>query len=204
MKVEQLVIASRSVGKLRELRELFERAGWPIIDLEQAGIAPSPTEDDLESGETFEENALAKARYFASISGSAVVADDSGLQVGALDGRPGVQSKRWSARPGLSGQLLDDANNARLLAELDGATDRSARYVCVAAFVRDAIEILARGTTEGRILERPRGRGGFGYDPYFFSNDLGKTFAEASVAEKEAVSHRGRAFRLLLAELSRR
>jgi XTP/dITP diphosphohydrolase len=202
--VDQLLVATRSEGKLRELRALFDRAGISIVDLEQAGFPPMPIEDDLESGDTFEANALAKARHFAKLAARPVIADDSGLEVLALGGQPGVHSKRWSNRLDLSGRELDEANNERLIAELDGVRDRRARYVCVASFVDGVTELVARGTTEGVILDRPRGSGGFGYDPYFFSDDLGKTFAEATVIEKESVSHRGRAFRALIAELARR
>lgn len=198
MSIESLLIATRSRGKLRELRELFRGTGISVQDLEEAGIEPSEVEDDLETADTFEENALAKARYFARLARRAVVADDSGLEVEALGGRPGVRSKRWSGRSDLSGQALDDANNQQLLAALTGLTNRRARYVCVAAVVDGSREQTFRGTTAGVILESPRGSGGFGYDPYFLSNELGVTFAEASVGEKEAVSHRGRAFRALV------
>jgi XTP/dITP diphosphohydrolase len=196
--VEPLLIATRSRGKLRELRELFRGAGISVVDLEEAGIAPSEAEDDVESADTFEENALAKARYFARLTRRAVVADDSGLEVASLGGRPGVRSKRWSGRSDLSGQALDDANNERLLEALTGVADRRARYVCVAAWVDGSREHSFRGTTSGVILDSPRGSHGFGYDPYFLSDELGVTFAEASVGEKESVSHRGRAFRALL------
>jgi len=202
--VEQLLIATRSEGKLRELRPFFDRVGLPIIDLRQAGLPPTPSEDDLEDADTFEANALAKARHFARFAGRAVVADDSGLEVMALGGRPGVHSKRWSGRSDLGGRGLDDANNARLMKELDGVLDRRARYVCVAAFVEGETELVVRGTAAGLILDRARGSGGFGYDPYFLSDELGKTFAEATIEEKESVSHRGRAFRALIAELERR
>jgi XTP/dITP diphosphohydrolase len=104
----------------------------------------------------------------------------------------------------LSGRELDEANNKLLMAELERVRDRRARYVCVASFADGTTDLIARGMTEGVILDRPRGSGGFGYDPYFFSEDLGKTFAEATVIEKESVSHRGRAFRALIAELVRR
>ena len=201
MSVEPLLIATRSAGKLRELRELFGRAGLDVVDLTQAGVAPSAVEDDLEVADTFEDNALAKARYFAELTQRAVVADDSGLEVAALGGQPGVRSKRWSGRTDLAGLPLDAANNARLIAELRGLTNRDARYVCVAALVDHDVERTFRGTTEGVILEEPRGREGFGYDPYFFSSELGKTFGEAGLVEKEAVSHRGRAFRALIAAL---
>ena len=201
MSVEPLLIATRSAGKLRELRELFGRAGLDVVDLTQAGVAPSAVEDDLEVADTFEDNALAKARYFAELTQRAVVADDSGLEVAALGGEPGVRSKRWSGRTDLAGLPLDAANNVRLIAELRGLTNRDARYVCVAALVDHDVERTFRGTTEGVILEEPRGTEGFGYDPYFFSSELGKTFGEAGLVEKEAVSHRGRAFRALIAAL---
>ena len=204
MRVEPLLIATRSAGKLRELRELFARAGLDVVDLTQAGVAPSAVEDDLEVADTFEDNALAKARYFAELTRRAVIADDSGLEVAALDGRPGVRSKRWSGRTELAGLALDAANNARLIDELRGLTNRDARYVCVAALVDHGAERTFRGTAEGVILEEPRGTEGFGYDPYFFSSELGKTFGEASLVEKEGVSHRGRAFRALIEGLRER
>ena len=188
MRVEPLLIATRSAGKLRELRELFGRAGLEVVDL-------------TEVAETFEDNALAKARYFAELTQRAVVADDSGLEVTALGGRPGVRSKRWSGRTDLTGLPLDAANNARLIDELRGLSNRGARYVCVAALVDRDVERTFRGMTQGVILQEPRGGEGFGYDPYFFSSELGKTFGEASLIEKEVVSHRGRAFRALIAAL---
>ncbi|HEY2375166.1 MAG TPA: RdgB/HAM1 family non-canonical purine NTP pyrophosphatase [Gemmatimonadaceae bacterium] len=199
-----LLIATRSAGKLRELRELFARSGLPILDLDEADIPPCDVEEDLETADTFEENALAKAHYFAGVRGGRVIADDSGLEVMALNGRPGVRSKRWSGRTDLAGRALDAANNARLLRELEGLTNRSARYVCVAAFVEGGDILTSRGETSGAILETPRGDGGFGYDPYFFSDELGKTFGEATLVEKERVSHRGRAFRGLIAALKER
>ena len=204
MTVEPLLIATRSGGKLRELRALFRAAGIPVVDLVDAGIEPSAEEDDLETADTFEENALAKARYFANRAQCAVVADDSGLEVEALGGQPGVRSKRWSGRSDLSGAALDEANNARLVEALRGVTNRRARYVCVAAFADGTTELTCLGGSSGVILDRPRGRGGFGYDPYFLSDELGMTFAEAGVEEKERVSHRGRAFRALIAALGTR
>ena len=202
MSVEPLLIATRSRGKLRELRELFRGAGLAVLDLEQAGIPVADVEEELESADSFEENALAKARYFARLSQRPVIADDSGLEVMALGGRPGVRSKRWSGRSDLTGVALDEANNAHLLRALKGLTNRRARYVCVAALVDGAREVTCRGTTEGEIIDCPRGAGGFGYDPYFFSDELGMTFAEATVQQKEDVSHRGRAFRSLIAVIA--
>ena len=130
------------------------------------------------------------------------MADDSGLEVAALQGAPGVRSKRWSERADLSGQALDDANNAKLLRALEGVGDRNARYVCVAAYVDGVRELLARGESHGVIIDVARGEQGFGYDPYFLSSELGKTFGESAPAEKERVSHRGRAFRALLQGLA--
>lgn len=203
MSARPLLIATRSAGKLRELRPLFAAAGLEITDLGAAGLPERPDEEDgLEAFPTFEENALAKARYFFARSGGLpTVADDSGLEVAALGGAPGVRSKRWSGRAELSGAALDEANNARLVAALDGRSDRRARYVCAAAIVSSARELVRRGETSGMIVERPRGQSGFGYDPYFLSDELGATFGEVDRASKERVSHRGRAFRALIEAL---
>ena len=199
MSIGRIALATRSEGKLAELRPMFDEAGIAIVDLNELGIAETPDEDKLEAFETFEENALAKARYFHRLtSGMPTIADDSGLEVRALRGAPGVRSKRWAARPDLKGLALDAANNARLVSELRGALDRRCRYVCVAAFVSATRELVRRGEAEGEVLEVPRGSAGFGYDPYILSRDLGRTFAEVSRAEKEQVSHRGRAFRALI------
>jgi XTP/dITP diphosphohydrolase len=132
------------------------------------------------------------------------LADDSGLRVDALDGAPGVWSKRFSGRKDLSGQELDDANNAKLMSELRGQENRSASYACAAAYVDGDRELVAMGETFGRIVDSPSGGEGFGYDPYFFSTELVKTFGDAPVGEKQAVSHRGRAFRALVAALRER
>ena len=198
-----ILLATRSAGKLAELRPLFERAGYAVVDLEAFELPEEEAEQELERFDTFEENALAKARYFYEVSGGvATVADDSGLEVSALGGRPGVRSKRWSERSDLSGRALDEANNAKLVADLAGAADRSARYVCVAAYVGLGRELTARGECAGRIVEPPRGAHGFGYDAYFESAETDRTFGELSREEKEGLSHRGRAFRALLAQLA--
>lgn len=198
----RLLLATRSGGKLRELRPLFAAAGFTIVDLGDAGIPPTPGEDALETADTFEENALLKARHFARLSAMPTVADDSGIEVRALGGAPGVRSKRWSNRPDLDGQALDDANNALLLQRLEGARDRRARYVCAAALVDGATELVARGETEGVITQAPRGTGGFGYDPFFESVELGRTFGEVTLEEKARVSHRARAFAGLLRKIA--
>jgi XTP/dITP diphosphohydrolase len=196
--LSRILLATRSAGKLRELRPLFAARGLTVLDLHDAGIAETAGEEALEAYETFEENALAKGRYFSALSGLPVAADDSGIAVRALGDRPGVRSKRWSERPDLAGQALDDENNRLLIAALAGVPDRSARYVCVAAYVDGAREVVRRGEVGGAITEAPRGENGFGYDPYFMSDELGKTFGEASLAEKATVSHRARAFGALL------
>ena len=201
MTPRSVLLATRSEGKLRELRPLFEAAGIAVADLREAGLAPSPDEDVVEAFDTFEVNALAKARYFHALTGRPTVADDSGLEVDVLHGHPGVRSKRWSGRTDLSGQALDDANNARLLAALRDVADPAARYVCAAAFCDGAREEVIRGETAGVIVREPRGEHGFGYDPYFLSAELGATFGESARDVKEGVSHRGRAFRALLERL---
>jgi XTP/dITP diphosphohydrolase len=197
-----VLLATRSEGKLRELRPLFMQAGIVVADLREAGLPPSPDEDAIEAHETFEANALAKARYFHALTGRAAVADDSGLEVMALGGEPGVRSKRWSGRTDLSGQGLDDANNARLLEALRDVDAPAARYVCAAAWCDGSREAVVRGETAGVILRDARGEHGFGYDPYFYSVELGATFGEATREAKERVSHRGRAFRALLERLA--
>jgi XTP/dITP diphosphohydrolase len=198
------LLATRSLGKLYELRPMFDAAGVEVTDLDDAGIAESAEEEDLEHFETFEENSLAKARYFRRKSGLPTIADDSGLEVSALGCAPGVRTKRWSGRADLEGRALDVANNEFLLGKLARAADRRARYVCVAALVDASGEHLFRGETEGEILYEQRGEGGFGYDPLFLSADLGMTFAEAERHEKERTSHRGRAFAQLIAWLQAR
>ena len=196
--MNRVLLATRSVGKLRELRPLFTARGLVVTDLREAGIPETAEEDALEVYTSFEENALAKGRYFARRSGLPVVADDSGIEVRALGGRPGVRSKRWSERPDLHGQALDDENNRLLVSLLARETDRRARYVCAAAFVDGAREVVRRGEVSGVVTAQPRGANGFGYDPFFQSDELGKTFGEASLAEKETVSHRARAFIALI------
>jgi XTP/dITP diphosphohydrolase len=202
---DRVVLATRSEGKLRELRPLLEAGGWQACTLADVGVDESPDEAHLEVHDTFEDNARAKARYFARVTGLPVLADDSGLVVDLLGGRPGVRSKRWAGREELSGAWLDAANNAALLdamavsaSRTDTSDGRTAHYVCVAVWADRGREWIARGETHGRILTAPRGTGGFGYDPLFWSDELGATFAEADREAKGAVSHRGRAVRAVL------
>jgi len=173
--------------------------GIAALGLDAAGVVESRVEDDLEMLDTFEGNALAKARHFHAQTGQPTAADDSGLVVPALGGLPGVKSKRWSGRPDLTGRALDDENNRLLLERLQGVEDRRAYYVCAAAYVDSAGELVRRGEVHGRIVETARGAEGFGYDPYFEVDELGgRTFGEASREDKETISHRARAFTALL------
>ena len=209
MSGRRFLLATRSAGKLREMHQIFREFDLDVTDVGSAGIEETAVENDLESSATFEGNALAKARHFIERSGGlATFAADSGLSVDILGGEPGVISKRWSGRSDLSGQALDDANNAMLVARMDDArrADPSrftdiGRYVCVAAFKDSSGEVMQRGEIGGRVLPEPRGKGGFGYDPYFDAPDLDGTFAEASIEKTAMASHRSRAFRALLGAL---
>lgn len=196
----RLLVATRSAHKLDEIRAILaDVADLELVGLSDVGLEPSPDEDELEPYDTFEANAESKARWFHARTGLATVADDSGLAVDALGGRPGVRSKRFA--PGdAEGLERDRANNRHLLKLLDGVppNERSARYVCAVALVDgDGPARLLRGECEGRILGEERGGGGFGYDPLFFVPELDRTFAEVPAADKHARSHRGRAFRAL-------
>ena len=200
----KLLLATRSAHKAREVARIL-RDGWSgdflLATPEDVSIPRSPVEESLEPFDTFEENAASKARYFARLTGLPTVADDSGIEVDALGGRPGVRTKRF-APPGRYPHLSrDEANNRYLLDRLEHVPPerRGARYVCVAAFIDPAGGETARfrGEAPGRILREARGTGGFGYDPIFHDDELGRTFAELTEAEKNARSHRGRAFRRL-------
>ena len=203
------LLATRSEGKLRELHEIFSDFQLDVIDLRTANIDRRADEEDLERYLTFEENALAKVRYFHERAGGIpTFADDSGICVDALGGEPGVFSKRWSGREGLSEAAVDVANNEKLMRLMGEARVRqgnhftdTARYIAVAAYKDAGIEIVRRGEIVGRVLERPRGSGGFGYDPYFEAPELGGTFAESQLRNTASVSHRARAFRELLTAL---
>ena len=184
---------------------MFAAVGVRVLDLVEVWVDETNAEAAIESFDTFEANALAKARYFFERCGGLdVVADDSGLAVDALGGEPGVRSKRWSGCTDLAGRQLDEANNAQLMERIDGLADRGARFVCVAAWRGRDGEALARGEVEGRIVERSTGTHGFGYDPHFFADELGMTLADATTEQKRSVSHRGRAFDALIATLRER
>jgi len=202
-----LLVATRSAHKMSEIRGILgDVSGLRVLDLDQAGVRYTGAEDDLEPYETFEENAVSKVEYFRGISGLVTVADDSGIEVDALDGAPGVRSKRFAPDRGFDGEARDQANNEYLLELLEEKTmaERNARYVCVAALALDGQNVMTlRGEAPGVIALHPKGNGGFGYDPLFFDEELGRTFGEIALEEKQARSHRGRAFRALAGHLTR-
>ncbi len=203
----KLLAATRSAGKQREVRRILDAAGHEVVFPADLGIPERAEEDGLEHEASFEGNARRKAEYFARLGGLPTFADDSGLEVFALGGAPGVRSRRFAGLQG-AGPDVDHANNLELLRRLAGAPEprRAARYRCAIVLLRrpGGIPEVFEGQTAGRILEAPAGDGGFGYDPYFFSTELGKSFGEATATEKDAISHRGRALALLLAALSSR
>ena len=197
----RILFASRSTGKQREVRRALETAGHEIVLPDDIGVWESEAEEGLELAESFEANARAKAEYFFKKCGVPTLADDSGLEVLNLGGAPGVRSKRWSGATGTAAEV-DAANNAELLRRLFGAPalKRSARYRCVMVLLTTptAVPVVVSGETAGRILEEAEGTNGFGYDPLFWSAELGKSFGQATPAEKDGVSHRGRALAKLV------
>lgn len=196
----RLVLATRNDGKLVELRRILAEGGGPAVELLSA--ADAGLSDVDETGATFAENALLKARAGALESGLACASDDSGLEVAALGGEPGVRSARYAGEPS-----DDEANLALVMERMRGVPDRRARFVCVAALVApDGREWVCEGAVEGVLVEAPRGTGGFGYDPVFQPLGEQRTTAEMPPVEKDAISHRGKAFRALraaIAELAR-
>ena len=191
----QWVMASRNIHKCREVAEILAPFGITLLSLDAFPGAPEPPENH----DTFEANAIQKAESARDFTRLTAIADDSGLAVDALGGAPGVRSARF-AGPGAS----DDDNNRLLIERLADIPDdrRTAAYLCAIALAgTDGTVRTFMGETRGRILRSPRGTGGFGYDPFFVSDDLGMTFAEAPAEQKHAVSHRGRALRALAAAL---
>jgi XTP/dITP diphosphohydrolase len=192
---QSLVLASNNAGKLAEFSQLLAPLGFAIKSQRELDIPEAE-----EPFGTFVENALAKARHASKLSGLPVLADDSGICVPALGGVPGVQSARYAGEP-----RSDAANNAKLVRDIAAHADKSAYYYCVLVMVRHADDpqpIIADGVWHGRLIEQPRGQGGFGYDPHFFLPSLGKTAAELSSQEKNELSHRGQALRTLIEKLS--
>ena len=199
-----ILFATRSPGKQPEVRRILEHAGFHVVFPDDAGVYQSADEEALETSDSFETNARQKAEYFARKTGLPTVADDSGLEILSLGGAPGARSRRWAGATGTSVEI-DTANNAELLRRLRGAPEikRRGRYRCVLVYVAAPGKMPRTfdGECAGRILDAPRGAGGFGYDPLFLSDELGKTFAEATAEEKDQVSHRGRALQSLIAGL---
>jgi len=188
----KLVLATKNSGKVVEFRRLLEELG--AKDLEVVGLDPFPEIGDIEeTGTTFEENALLKARTICKLTGLPALADDSGICVDALNGAPGLYSARYSGNG-------DAANNEKLLDALKDVPDekRTAYFICVAAYVRpDGFEVIEEGRFYGRILHQVVGSGGFGYDPLFAPNGMNCSSAELSAQEKDAISHRGKAMRAI-------
>jgi XTP/dITP diphosphohydrolase len=192
--ISRLVLASGNEGKLREFRRLLEPRGFDVIAQAELGIREAE-----EPHPTFIENALAKARHASAHGQLPALADDSGVCVAALDGAPGVHSARYAGLP-----ASDVRNNAKLVAALQGVTDRRAHYYCVLVLVRHAADpepLIAEGVWHGTIVDQPRGRGGFGYDPHFRDDATGLTGAELPLETKNELSHRGQAIRAMLHRL---
>ena len=194
--MEEIVIASRNLKKARELEELLAPLGMRV-----RRVSEFTPKEPAETGATFIENALIKARHAAAASGLAAIADDSGLCVDALDGAPGVRSARYAGEP-----ASDAVNNAKLLAELDHVPEpgRTAQFVSLLVLMRsphDPIPLIAEGRWHGRILRAPHGANGFGYDPLFYVPDQHCTAAELSSEKKNRLSHRGQAMQILLRQL---
>ena len=192
----RLLLATRARHKVAELRELLDLPGVTLVTPDEIGLEGEPVED----ASTFMGNAEIKARYYAEHSGLPTLADDSGLEVGVLEGRPGVYTRRYAGE-----DPSDEENNTKLLGELEGvpAERRAARYQCVLAFIdpaRGSRTVFRAGSFEGRIATGPRGDGGFGYDPIFEPASEapgGRTVGQMSAAEKHALSHRGKAARAM-------
>ena len=201
----RLLVATRSAGKQREIRALLATVPCEVVFPDDQGLIALPEEAGVEDAGSFEGNARRKAEYFARRARLPTLAEDSGLEVLSLGGRPGVQSRRFAFPPQDDPREQDRANNDELLRRLAGAPEarRRARYRAVAVFLSrfDAPPKSFEGMCTGRIVASPAGSGGFGYDPLFWSDDLQKTFAQATLEEKTAVSHRGHAFRAFAAWL---
>lgn len=193
----KIVLASNNKGKLRE----FNRLLAPLnVEVHPQGEFHIPAAEEPYG--TFLENCLAKARHAAKLTGLPAIADDSGICVNALGGAPGVRSARFAGEPG-----DDKKNNALLVEKLQGSSDRGAHYTCVLVAVRNAEDpepIIAEGRWYGEVIDQPRGEGGFGYDPHFLLPECGKTAAELTAEEKNAVSHRGLAMVKLIDEMKKR
>ncbi len=196
--MEEVIFATGNEGKMREIRSILADTYPKILSMKEAGIRTEVTED----GKTYEENALMKARAVAAMATEAIVmADDSGLEVDFLNREPGIYSARYMGE-----STSYRIKNANLISRMEGVPEekRTARFVCaIAAVLPDGREMTVRATIEGRIGYEEKGEGGFGYDPIFFVPELGKTTAELTEEEKNLVSHRGKALRLMKEELKK-
>ena len=193
----KLIFATGNQNKMREIRQIFGDLPMEILSMKEAGVEAEVVED----GTSFEENSLIKARAIHEATGALVLADDSGLCIDALNGEPGIYSARFMGE-----DTSYDIKNAELIKRVEGVEEekRTARFVCaVAAVLPDGREKVVRGTMEGLIAHEPAGENGFGYDPIFFLPEYGKTSAEISPEEKNAISHRGKALRMMREELEK-
>jgi XTP/dITP diphosphohydrolase len=190
----RIVLATGNAGKLKEIREIFSGIDVGIVAQSDFG-----TPEAIEDGLSFVENAIIKARNAAAHTGLSALSDDSGIEVDALNGEPGIHSARYAGN--------DESNIQRLLRELDGLPDskRTARFQCVMVYLRhanDPVPVIAQGAWEGRILQAPQGEGGFGYDPVFYVPERGCSAAELSSEDKNTLSHRGKALHQMLDALA--
>ncbi len=195
-KINELIIASNNKHKIIEIKDILGEFFKNIYSLSEKNI----NVEIEETGKTFEENAIIKAKYISELTGLPALSDDSGLEVEALNGAPGVYSARYAGEP-----INSDINNKKLLKEMQGKSNRNANFTSVIAICYPNGKIItASGKTYGKILTELQGENGFGYDPLFYSNDLKKSFGLATSEEKNAVSHRGRALQNLKEILSKR
>lgn len=189
----RIIAATKNAGKIKEIESIFKDLGIEAVSQQSEGFDV----DIEETGDTFEKNALIKARAVSMLTDDIVMADDSGLCIDALDGRPGIYSARYAGE-----NASDRTKIQKILAEMEPHSNRSAKFVtAVAAILPDGREFVTTGEVRGEILREPEGENGFGYDPIFYCDELKKTFAQAEEEEKNAVSHRGRALRAMYEKL---
>lgn len=192
--MERIVLATGNKGKIREFERAFSHMNITCVPVKEVATVPEPEE----TGTTFMENAILKAKYYSEKIGLPCLADDSGLTVDALEGEPGVYSARYAGSHG-----DDEANNQKLIRELQGKANRTAHYVCALALVYpDGSSLTSEASCDGEIQDTPIGTNGFGYDSYFYVPQFGKTMAELDIDTKESISHRGKALQQLVAKVN--